>query len=109
MSLPAKVVQLGRPSRGIPADFSWRIAIFGIEVSQTTVAKYMVRYRKPPSQTWRTFLDNPVKELVSIGFFTVPTATFRILYVLLVLRDERRQVVHFNVTEHPRSNGRHSK
>ena len=61
----------------------------------------MIRHRKPPSQTWRTFLDNHVKELVSIDFFTVPTATFRILYVLLVLRHERRQVVYFNVTEHP--------
>jgi len=75
--------------------------MLGIDVSQTTVAKYMIRPRKPPSQTWRTFLDNHVKELVSIDFFTVPTATFRILYVLLVLRHERRQVVHFNVTEHP--------
>ena len=75
--------------------------MLGIDVSQTTVAKYMIRHRKPPSQTWRTFLDNHVKELVSIDFLTVPTATFRILYVLLVLRHERRQVVHFNVTEHP--------
>jgi len=77
------------------------LQMLGIDVSQTTVAKYMIRHRKPPSQTWRTFLDNHVKELVSIDFFTVPTATFRILYVLLVLRHERRQVVHFNVTEHP--------
>ena len=75
--------------------------MLGIDVSETTVAKYMVRHRKPPSQTWRTFLDNHVKELVSIDFFTVPTATFQILYVLLVLRHERRQVVHFNITEHP--------
>jgi transposase InsO family protein len=75
--------------------------MLGIDVAQTTVAKYMIRHRKPPSQTWRTFLDNHAKDLVSIDFFTVPTATFRILYVLLVLRHERRQVVHFNVTEHP--------
>jgi hypothetical protein len=53
------------------------LQMLGIDVSQTTVAKYMVRHRKPPSQTWRTFLDNHVKELVSIDFFTVPTATFR--------------------------------
>ncbi len=75
--------------------------MLGIDVCQTTVAKYMIRHRKPPSQTWRTFLDNHVKELVSIDFFTVPTVTFGILYVLLVLRHERRQVVHFNITEHP--------
>ena len=77
------------------------LQMLGIEIAQTTVAKYMVRHRKPPSQTWRTFLDNHAKDLVSIDFFTVPTATFRILYVLLVLRHERRQVVHFNITEHP--------
>ena len=77
------------------------LQMLGIDVSQTTVAKYMIRHRKPPSQTWRTFLDNHVKEFVSIDFFTVPTATFRILYVFLVLRHERRQVVHFNVTEYP--------
>ena len=77
------------------------LKMLGIEIAQTTVAKYMVRHRKPPSQTWRTFLDNHAKDLVSIDFFAVPTVTFRILYVLLVLRHERRQVVHFNITEHP--------
>jgi hypothetical protein len=77
--------------------------MLGIAISQTTVAKYMIRHRKPPSQTWRTFLDNHAKDLVSVDFFTVPTATFRILYVLLVLRHERRQVVHYNITEHPTS------
>ena len=73
----------------------------GIEVSQATVAKYMVKHRKPPSQTWRTFLENHVKQLVSVDFFVVPTVSFRILYVFLVLAHERRRVVHFNVTEHP--------
>ena len=61
------------------------LKMLGIEIAQTTVAKYMVRHRKPPSQTWRTFLDNHAKDLVSIDFFAVPTVTFRILYVLLVL------------------------
>ena len=51
----------------------------GIEVSQATVAKYMVKHRKPPSQTWRTFLENHVKQLVSVDFFVVPTVNFRIL------------------------------
>jgi len=73
----------------------------GIDVSQSTVAKYMVRYRKPPSQAWRTFLDNHVEDLVSVDFFTVPTATFRVLYVFVVLRHDRREVVHFNVTHNP--------
>jgi transposase InsO family protein len=52
-------------------------------------------------QTWRTFLDNHFKELVSIDFFTVPTATFRVLFVLVILAHDRRRMLHFNVTEHP--------
>ena len=73
----------------------------GIEISQATVSKYIAHQRKPPSQTWRTFIDNHVTDLASIDFFTVPTATFRILYVFLVLSHERRRIVHFNVTAHP--------
>jgi putative transposase len=61
----------------------------------------MPKVRKPPSQTWRTFLDNHIREIVSIDFLTVPTVTFRVLYVLVVLAHDRRRVVHFNVTEHP--------
>ena len=55
----------------------------------------------PPSQTWRTFLTNHVRDLVSLDFFTVPTARLRVLFVLVVLAHHRRRVVHFNVTEHP--------
>jgi putative transposase len=73
----------------------------GIEISQATVAKYMVKQRKPPSQTWRTFLENHVKQLASVDFFVVPTVTFQILYVFLVLAHDRRRIVHFNVTDHP--------
>ena len=73
----------------------------GIEVSQATVAEHMIKHRKPPPQTWRTFLENHVKQLASVDFFLVPTLSFRILYVFLVLAHERRRVVHFNVTEHP--------
>ena len=75
--------------------------MLGIRVSQATVAKYMIRHRKPPSQTWRAFLNNHAKEFASIDFFTVPTAAFRILYVLVVLKHERRRVVYLNVTAHP--------
>jgi transposase InsO family protein len=77
------------------------LKMLGIQISESTVAKYMIRYRNPPSQTWRTFLDNHVADLVSVDFFTVPTATFRILYVFVILRHERREIVHFNVTAHP--------
>jgi hypothetical protein len=61
----------------------------------------MPKRKKPPSQTWRTFLDNHLLDLVSIDFLVVPTATFRVLFVLIVLAHNRRRVVHFNVTEHP--------
>src|SRR5262245_31371194 len=73
----------------------------GIDISERTVSRLMPKDRKPPSQTWRTFLDNHFRELVSIDFLTVPTATFRVLYVLVVLAHDRRRVVHFNMTEHP--------
>ena len=65
------------------------------------MSRLLPRKRRPPSQTWKTFLDNPVGDLVSIDFFTVPTATFRVLFVLVVLAHRRRRVVHFNVTERP--------
>src|SRR5262249_41471195 len=61
----------------------------------------MVRHSKPPSQTWRTFLDNHVRQLASIDFFTVHTIWFEILFVFIVLVHDRRRVVHFNVTTHP--------
>jgi hypothetical protein len=64
-------------------------------------SKYMVRCRKPPSQTWRTFLENHARQLVSIDFFTVPTIRFQVLYVFLVLAHDRRRVLHFHVTAHP--------
>src|ERR1039458_711030 len=73
----------------------------GIEIGETSVAKYMVRHCPPPSQTWRTFLDNHIKNLVSVDFFTVPTIRFQVLYVFLVLAHDRRRVLYFNVTAHP--------
>jgi transposase InsO family protein len=73
----------------------------GLTVSQATVSKYMLRPRRPPSQAWRAFLRDHAKDLIALEFFTVPTATFRVLFVLVVLRHDRRRLVHFNVTEHP--------
>jgi len=73
----------------------------GVAVSQATVSKYMVRPRRPSSQAWRTFLKNHARDLIALDFFTVPTATFRVLFVLVVLSHGRRRLVHFNVTEHP--------
>jgi putative transposase len=73
----------------------------GIDIGESSVSKYMVRCRKPPSQTWRTFLENHLTQLASIDFFTVPTIRFQVLYVFLVLAHDRRRILHFNVTAHP--------
>jgi putative transposase len=73
----------------------------GLDVSERTVSRLMPKRRPGPSQTWRTFLGNHVCDLVSIDFFTVPTARFRVLFVFVILAHYRRRVVHFNVTEHP--------
>src|SRR5437899_3820539 len=71
----------------------------GLAVSQATVSKYMVRPRRPPSQAWRTFLKNHAPDLIALDFFTVPTATFRVLFVLVMLSYSRRRLVHLYVTE----------
>jgi putative transposase len=73
----------------------------GIEVAERTVSLLIPKRQTPPSQTWRTFLMNHVRDLVSIDFFTVPTAQLRVLFVLVVLAHHRRRVLHFNVTAHP--------
>jgi putative transposase len=73
----------------------------GIDVAKSTVEKYRGRHRKPPSPTWKTFLKTPAKALIALAFFTVPTVTSRVLFVLVILAHERRRVVHCNVTEHP--------
>ena len=72
-----------------------------IDISERTVSRWMPRRTKPPSQNWRAFLGNHVGDLASIDFFTAPTVTFRILFVLIVLAHDRRKIVHFNVTEYP--------
>ena len=74
----------------------------GIEISERTVSTMMPRRKPiPPPQTWRTFLKNHMKNMVSIDFFMVPTATFRILFVLVILSHSRRQVVYFKATSNP--------
>jgi hypothetical protein len=70
----------------------------GFKISEATISKYMARVPKPPSQTWRTFLRNHTDCLASIDFFVLPTATFRLLFVFIVLHHERRRIVHFGVT-----------
>jgi transposase InsO family protein len=77
------------------------LALLGYVVADSTIDKYRIRPRKPPSQTWRAFLANHANDIVAVDFFAVPTVTFRMLFAFVVLRHERRTVVHFNVTAHP--------
>ena len=73
----------------------------GIDVGQTTVAKYMAKHRRPPSQGWRTFLHNHADGIASMDLFVVPTISFRLLYGLLILQHRRRQILWLGVTAHP--------
>jgi putative transposase len=73
----------------------------GHDIAEASVAKYMTRPRKPPSPTWKTFLQNHVGSLVSIDFFVVPTARFQLLYGFVILAHDRRRVIHYNATTNP--------
>ena len=73
----------------------------GIDVGQTTVAKYMAKHRRPPTQGWKTFLDNHADGIASMDLFVVPTISFRLLYGLLILQHGRRQILWLGVTAHP--------
>ena len=77
------------------------LALLGYEVAELTVAKYMHRTSPRPSPTWRTFLTAHARDIVAIDFFVVPTITFHLLFVFIVLRHHRRELLHLNVTEHP--------
>ena len=98
----------GRPARADSNDVADKSILgrasllkLGMDVSQATVAKYMVRRRQPPSQTWRTFLGNHIGQVMAADFCVVPTATCRLLFVHVILAHERRRVVHVAVTDHP--------
>jgi transposase InsO family protein len=94
-------MQAANPLWGAPRIHG-ELRKLGIEIAQATVAKYLARYGgKTPSPTWRTFLTNHVSQIASVDFFTVPTATFRVLFVFVVLLHDRRRIVHVNVTAHP--------
>jgi hypothetical protein len=105
--LDADLVRLiGRMWQSNPTWGSRRIqaelAKLDIHLSDSTIRKYRPKDRRSTStQTWKTLLQNHAKELVAIDFFTVPTATFRVLYIFLVLAHERRRVLHFNITGSP--------
>ena len=73
----------------------------GIDVGQTSVAKYMARRRGPPSQGWKTFLRNHADGIAAMDLFVVPTISFRLLYCLLIIGHGRRQILWLGVTAHP--------
>jgi hypothetical protein len=73
----------------------------GIEVSQATVGKYMVRRIGTPSPTWRTFLRNEAIGIAAIDIFVAVSASFQLLYVMIVVTHSRREIVRFDVTRHP--------
>jgi hypothetical protein len=78
-----------------------RAAQTGIEISQATVAKYMVRRRRTPSPTWRSFLSNQAQGIAAIDMFVVASVSFRLLYVMIILDHHRRKIIRTAVTEHP--------
>lgn len=77
------------------------LAKIGIDVTKSTVEKYMLRHRRPSSPTWKAFLKNHVREIVAVDFFVVPTVRNQVLFVFLVLAHHRRRVLNFNVTANP--------
>jgi putative transposase len=95
-------MSLANPRWGAPRIHG-ELSKLGFVLSEATVAKYMARPRKPPSQTWRTFLANYRKDIVSSDFFVVPTVFFRVLFVFVILSHDRRRLVHVAVTEYPTS------
>jgi len=92
-------MRLANPGWGAPRIHGELLKL-GFELSQATVAKYLVLHRRPPSQNWRTFLNNHMHSLVSADFFVVPTITFRLLFVFVIL-SHRRRPIHLGVTANP--------
>jgi len=93
-------VSLANPLWGAPRIHGELLKV-GIVVAQSTVAKYMVKGRRPPSQSWRAFLRSHADGIASIDFFIVPTAAFKLLFGFVILRHDRRRLVHIAVTASP--------
>jgi len=93
-------MSLANPFWGAPRIHGELLKL-GIAVGQTTVAKYMARRRRPPSQGWKTFLRNHTDAIASIDMFVVPTVSFQLLYGLVILRHSRRKLLWLSVTAHP--------
>jgi putative transposase len=93
-------MSLANPLWGAPRIHGELLKL-GIDVSQATVGRQMPWRPKVPSPTWRSFLQNHLTDIVAVDMFVVATATFRLLYALIVLGHGRRRVMHFNVTQYP--------
>jgi transposase InsO family protein len=93
-------MSLANPLWGTPRIHGELLKL-GIDIGQTSVAKYIARRRGPPSQGWKTFLRNHADGIVAMDLFVVPTISFRLLYGLLIIGHGRRQIVWFGVTAHP--------
>lgn len=93
-------MSLANPLWGAPRIHGELLKL-GIEVAQSTVAKYMVRGQRSPSQSWKTFLRNHAAGIAAMDLLVVPTIGFRLLYVLVILGHHRRQVLSFGTTSHP--------
>ena len=106
---PATAVEIRRLiERMAAANPLWRaprihgeLKMLGISISERTVSRIIRTIRLPPTQTWKTFLHNHLGQTVSMDFFAVPTIRMRVLFVFVVLEHGRREVLHFNVAEHP--------
>ncbi|MBK9304461.1 MAG: transposase family protein [bacterium] len=104
--IPLELIELIRrisrenPTWGAPRIHG-EVLMLGFEVSEATVARYMIKRRGRPTQDWKTFLTNHLGETVAVDFLTVPTVMFKTLHVFVVLSLERRRIVHLNVTRHP--------
>jgi hypothetical protein len=94
-----RAISLANPLWGAPRIHGEPLKL-GIDVGQTSVAKYMARHRRPPSQGWKTYLRNHADGIASMDLFVVPTL-FRLLYGLLILRHGRRQILWLGVTAYP--------
>jgi transposase InsO family protein len=93
-------MSIANPLWGAPRIHG-ELLMLGIDVGQTSVAKYMARRRGPPSQGWKTFLRNHADGIAAMDLFVVPTASFRLLYGLLIMDHSRRRILWLGVTAHP--------
>jgi hypothetical protein len=93
-------MSIANPLWGVPRIHGELLKL-GIEIGQTSVAKYVARRRAPPSQGWKTFLRNHAEGIAAMDLFVVPTISFRLLYGLLIMGHGRRQILWFGVTAHP--------